>query len=129
MEKAWVAALLCVAGMAQAKSCFEVSQLSGLAFNKREEFSPTKDGFAGRVFRIVIDGANSSVPEWDTPCSEVTPTTIECTKRTATTRAYELWSIDESSGFVSYTRVNAGFGPFDGSKVMVGLLSGRCDAK
>ena len=86
------------------------------------------EAIRSRPIPVSIDGRNSRVTAWDSPCAEVTADTVMCQRvdQAAGTISVEMWAIDQATRRVMVSRMRSGFGPYDGGALFVGRLAGRC---
>ena len=122
-----LASLIAISG-AQAATCYTVDNLAGHASRRADGLKLDPDSFAGQSFQVSIDGRNSRVTAWDSPCAEVTADTVMCQRvdQAAGTISVEMWAIDQATRRVMVSRMRSGFGPYDGGALFVGRLAGRC---
>jgi hypothetical protein len=102
--------------------CWIVSEFKGYGAAGYNNFEIQRDGISGQKFVININGKNSSVISSDIKFIEVTPYAIVGIKD----GVIETWSINIEKRKAFYTKTASGYGPFDGVKMFVGNLEGKC---
>lgn len=114
------------AGAVSAAKCYSVGDLTGVSGLRAEGFKLDKDGFKGKTFQLLINGQMSIAPEWDIPCREVSPDAVLCAGTRGGGTSLEMWTVDETSKTVLFSRMRSGFGVVDGGAMFVGKIIGTC---
>lgn len=108
--------------------CWVVSGLKGYGSNAADKFSIHKDGLAGQKIKISINGNKSSVTGSEgISFKEVTPQLIVGVYKSGGYKGtVESWGIDIENRKVFYTQTKSGYTIFDGAKMFIGELEGKC---
>jgi hypothetical protein len=108
--------------------CWVVSDLKGYATNLADKYNFHTDRISGKKILVNIDGDNSSVSgSEEISFVEVTPQFILGVYRGGVYKGtVETWGIDIERRKVYYTSSRSGFTIFDGAKVLVGDVIGKC---
>lgn len=109
--------------------CWVVSGLKGIGSNSADQYNLHEDSLDNRSFQIIIDGNNSSVIGSDgISFYEVTPQLIVGIYSNGSHKGViESWGVDIEENKVFYTQTKSGYTIFDGAKLFVGELDGKCD--
>jgi len=109
--------------------CWVVSGLKGIGSNSADQYNLHEDSLDKRSFQIIIDGDNSSVTGSEgISFFEVTPQLIVGAYASGGYKGVvESWGIDVEQNKVFYTQSKSGYSIFDGAKLFIGTLDGRCD--
>jgi len=109
--------------------CWVVSGLKGIGSNSADQYNLHEDSLDNRSFQIIIDGDNSSVIGSDgISFYEVTPQLIVGVYSNGSHKGViESWGVDVEKNKVFYTQTKSGYTIFDGAKLFVGELDGKCD--
>lgn len=102
--------------------CWTVSDLAGEGSYSANHYRIEPDGFTGKTFRLVFNGDQSTVTNWDVMCKAMPGNTIMCGKSSwpSNTVSVELWTVDEAAGIARMVRTHNGYGTADVSSVFVG---------
>lgn len=105
-----------------------VSGLKGYGSNVADNFNIHEDGITGQKIRININGNKSSVTGSESIIfEEVTPQLIVGAYKSGGYKGtVESWGIDIENHKVFYTQIRSGYTIFDGAKMFVGNLEGKC---
>jgi hypothetical protein len=109
--------------------CWIVSGFKGYGCSNADNYNIHKDGLTGMTFMLNINGNKSSVIGGDGGSNEinfmeVTPGLIVGIKD----GVIETWGIDVKKKKAFYTQSKSGYSIFDGAKMFVGNLDGKCMA-
>jgi hypothetical protein len=108
--------------------CWVVSGLKGYGSNAADKYGIHEDGLSGQKFKIIINGNKSSVT--GSECisfKEVTPQLIVGVYKSGGYKGtVESWGIDIENRKVFYTQTKSGYTIFDGAKMFIGDLDGKC---
>ena len=108
--------------------CFVVGDLKGHSARENENFEVIDDAISGQKFIIEINGENSSVTPNDMSCLEVSVNSLMCFSQASDKKStVETWTVYPSNNKVVYTKAINGYGVFDGGKLLVGSVKGRCE--
>jgi len=118
--------IMMLQGIAYAE-CWIVSKLKGYQTLAAEQYSFVDSGFS-KPFRINIDGNNSSVEGWDNVTFvEITPQLLMGVYKSGGYQgSVDVWGIDTEKRKVFYTQAKSGFSIFDGTKMFIGKIDGKC---
>ena len=130
-SKAVLIALVLTSGVANA-GCWTVGELRGVAALKGDAYKIGPDGFgkfAPSAYMVSTNGSGSVTNHGDFRCTKMTASAVMCVGGDAGKVTLEVWSVDEETGTVIFTRARSGWGDFDGSAVFVGKVTGQCNIK
>ena len=103
-----------------APQCWEVKNLNGQVALAEDNYQITADGFRNLTSRVVFNGKQSTVSEWDINCFETPAMAVMCVKAEPEKVAIEVWRIDVAKGKATMSRIRSGFGIFDSAGTFVG---------
>lgn len=108
--------------------CWVVSGLKGYGSNAADNFNFHEDGLRGQQILVNINGKKSSVTgSVGITFEEITPQLIVgIDKRGGYKGVVESWGIDIEKRKVFYTQTKSGYTIFDGAKMFIGELVGKC---
>ena len=108
--------------------CWVVSGLKGYGSNAAEKFGIHEDGLSGQKIKIIINGNKSSVTGSEgISFKEVTPQLIVGVYKSGGYKGtVESWGIDIENRKVFYTQTKSGYTIFDGAKMFIGDIEGKC---
>ena len=108
--------------------CWTVSDFQGYATNFANDFEIHKDSLTSQTIDINIDGDKSTVTGSEgITFFEITPHLIVGIYNSGTYKGVvESWGLDIEKGKVFYTQTKSGYIVFDGAKMFVGKIVGKC---
>jgi len=107
--------------------CWVVGNLNGYSSHSRSEYEITPDRMSGQTWRLNFAGKQSTVvPASQMECRQITPGMLFCSGSKEATTTIETWSLHVTLKKVVYTQIRSGYGPFDGTKLLVGDIIGSC---
>lgn len=108
--------------------CWVVSNFSGYGSNSGDNYNLHQDGISNKKMILNIDGDNSSVSGSEgITFMEVTPQLIVGVYRSGGYKGVvESWGVDVEKRKVFYVQAKSGYTIFDGAKIFVGTLEGKC---
>jgi hypothetical protein len=123
-----IALLFLIAANPVFAECWVVSGLKGYGSNVADNFNIHEDGLSGQQFRITINGKKSSVTGWEPMTfEEITPQLIVGIRKSGGYKGQvDAFGIDVENRKVFYTQIKSGYSIFDGAKMYVGKLEGKC---
>ena len=123
-----IALLFLIAANPVCAECWLVSGLKGYASNAADNFNIHEDGLSGQQIRIIINGKKSSVTGWEPMAfEEITPQLIVgIYKSDGYKGQVDTFAIDIEHHKVYYTQTKNGYSIFDGAKMFIGKLEGKC---
>ncbi|GAX62668.1 large extracellular alpha-helical protein [Candidatus Scalindua japonica] len=119
--------LLLIANNAFAE-CWIASGFKGYGSNAYDKFNIHEDGLSNKKIHISINGNKSSVTgSEEISFKEVTPQLIVGVYMSGSYKGVvESWGIDIENRKVFYTQTKSGYTIFDGAKMFIGDLEGKC---
>jgi hypothetical protein len=108
--------------------CWVVTGLKGYGSNVADNYDFHEDGLSTQKFLVNINGKKSSVAGSEgISFEEVTPQLIVGVYRSGGYKGVvESWGIDIEKRKAFYTQTKIGYTIFDGAKMFVGELEGKC---
>ncbi len=108
--------------------CWVVSGFHGYAGNVADDFTIHKDSLSGQTFNLNIDSDKSTVSgSKEISFTEVTPQLIVGIYRSGTNKGVvESWGVDIKNRMAFYTQTKSGYTIFDGAKMFIGKVEGKC---
>jgi len=108
--------------------CWVVTGLKGYGSNAADKFNIHEDGLSDKKIHITINGNKSSVTGSEgISFKEVTPQLIVGVYKSGGYKGtVESWGIDIENRKVFYTQTKSGYTIFDGAKMFIGDIEGKC---
>lgn len=108
--------------------CWVVSGLKGYESKAADNYNTHESAYSGQQFRITINGKKSSVTGWEPMTfEEITPQLIVGVYKSGGYKGQvDTFGIDIEHGKVFYTQTKSGYSIFDGTKMFIGKLEGKC---
>ena len=108
--------------------CWVVTGLKGYGINVADNYNFHEDGLSTQKFLVNINGKQSSVAGSEgISFEEVTPQLIVGVYKSGGYKGVvESWGIDIEKRKAFYTQTKIGYTIFDGAKMFVGELEGKC---
>lgn len=106
--------------------CYIVDNVSGMEYNKRDNFRASEARLYKQPIKIILDGNNSSVSYDDLELVQIGKNVITGFYTNYNKTTVETWSLFPFEKKVLYIQTRNGFGEFDGSKTMIGDIVSEC---
>jgi len=100
--------------------CWEIHNLSGSVAFANENYAFSTDSFRNKTIKVVLNGKQSTVTDWEINCLEVPGNTVMCIQAKTSSTAIEIWKIDQLRQKATMSRVRTGFNIYDSAGTFVG---------
>ena len=107
--------------------CWEIHNLRGTVAFADENYKFRPDGFKNKVIRVVFNGKQSTITDWEVNCLEVPGNAVMCIQAKASSTAIEVWRIDQLRQKATMSRIRTGFDIYDSAGTFVGDVK-TCDS-
>ena len=113
-------------------SCWRVGDFAGYGARSDSSYRIEPDGFSNQTSLLTISGGISSIRMANGQsfegirCERLNSFSILCSGGRGDSISLETWSVDVTQSRAFHTKIINGYGTFDGARVFVGRIIGRC---
>ena len=113
-------------------ACWRVGEFAGHAARASSSFDIETDGFTGQIFQMTVNENSASLrtsvgqPFPGISCNRLNSTSVICVGANGDAVTVETWVVDTKTSRAFHTKTISGYGPFDGGRLFVGRILGRC---
>lgn len=113
-------------------ACWRVGEFAGHAARASSSFDIETDGFTGQIFQMTVHENSASLrtstgqPFPGISCNRLNSTSVICIGANGDAVTVETWVVDAKTLRAFHTKTISGYGPFDGGRLFIGRVLGRC---